>query len=295
MPAANMLEDLATSLEPYLSGTDSTAIHDDVANEITAITLKAAPLIDDVAIIEDTADAAAKKSITLGTLAKMPGQVSALTAATPLITDSFAFEDASDSDAMKGATLQEIMAMPGWVTGLAAKATPTVSDKLAIEDAADSAAMKESTILQVCSAATLVSSLTAKATPIGADLIRIDDTAASNVAKKITIASMPIAAAQVAKGIREIANDGAVALVTTDDTIIIADSTTGNKAITTVSSHIGQQIVIRLVLCTGNSYTLALVSGTLTLNAAEEGAIIVRNGANDGWLVAGLLGGATIV
>jgi hypothetical protein len=85
-----------------------------------------------------------------------------------------------------------------------------------------------------------------------------------------------------------------VALVTTDNTIIIADSTTGTKSITTVSSHAGQQIVIRLVLCTGNSYTLALVSGTLTFNAAEEGAIITRNAANDGWLVA-MLNGATIV
>lgn len=132
------------------------------------------------------------------------------------------------------------------------------------------------------------------ATPLAADVIVYEDESDDWNKKSSTIGAIPVASAQVAKGIREIANDGAVALVTTDNTIIIADSTTGNKAITTVSSHAGQPIWIRLVACTGNSYTLALVAGTLTLNAANETALIVRNGANTGWLV-GCLVGATIV
>jgi hypothetical protein len=295
MPATpDAYQDLADLLEPYLAGTDTTAIHDDVAGEIAAITAKADPAVDDLLLIEDAADADAKKKITVGSIAGVAGQVSALDAAVPLITDVFAFEDQSDSDAMKRATIQEIVGAAGWVTGLAAKAQPTVSDKIAIEDAADSAAMKESTVQSLFSSVGWITGLAAKATPTGSDKLVIEDAADSATPKEATISSIPIASAQVAKGCREIANDGAVALVTTDNTIIIADSTTGAKAITTVSSHAGQQVVIRLVLCTGNSYTLALVSGTLTFNAAEEGAIIVRNAANDGWLVA-MLNGATIV
>ena len=99
---------------------------------------------------------------------------------------------------------------------------------------------------------------------------------------------------QVTQGIREIASDGAVALADTDATIIVAASASGAKAITTASSFAGQHVWIRLVAASGGSYTLALVSGTLTFNAANETALIVRNAANTGWL-AGCLVGATIV
>ena len=106
MTTPNALQDLANSLAPYLAHTDSAAIHDDVAGEITAIAAKAAPLIDDEFILEDTSDSGDKKSATLGSM----------------------------------------LASAGQVTNLPAKATPTTSDKIAIEDAADGAAMKEVTI-----------------------------------------------------------------------------------------------------------------------------------------------------
>jgi hypothetical protein len=212
----DMYQDLAAQLDPYI-GEEDTAIHDNVANEIHAITAKATPVNADELLIEDSAAAWAKKSITITSL--------------PVIHRSVNSE---------------------------------------------------------------ISAVAAKASPIAADYLLIEDSAASNAKKSITIGTLPVAAAQVARGIREIANDGAVALVSTDDTIIIANSTTGTKSITTSSSYAGQIITIRLVLCTGNSYTLALVSGTLTFNAAEEGAIIVRNAANSGWLVS-MLNGATIV
>ena len=51
-----------------LDHTDSAAIHDNVANEITAITLKATPVSADELIIEDSEAAYVKKSITLGTI-----------------------------------------------------------------------------------------------------------------------------------------------------------------------------------------------------------------------------------
>src|SRR5678815_4434818 len=104
----NALKDLANSLVPYLTGTDSAAIHVDVADEITQITLKAQPLIDDVIVLEDASDSSDKKSATLGTIASMPGQVTALASATVLITDKLAFEDASDTLAMKETTVQDV-------------------------------------------------------------------------------------------------------------------------------------------------------------------------------------------
>lgn len=53
-----------------LGSGDADAIHDNVANEITAITLKATPVSADELIIEDSAASYAKKSITIGSLPK---------------------------------------------------------------------------------------------------------------------------------------------------------------------------------------------------------------------------------
>ena len=50
------------------AATDAAAIHDDVAEEIHAITEKATPADDDELLIEDSADAWAKKRISLGNL-----------------------------------------------------------------------------------------------------------------------------------------------------------------------------------------------------------------------------------
>jgi hypothetical protein len=60
---SSALKDLADKVEPFLAGTDTHAIHDNTAGEITAITLKAAPAIDDVFLLEDASDGEAKKSI----------------------------------------------------------------------------------------------------------------------------------------------------------------------------------------------------------------------------------------
>jgi hypothetical protein len=51
-----------------LAERDMTAIHDDIAGEIAAIDVKAAPVSGDYALIEDSADSNAKKHMTLGGL-----------------------------------------------------------------------------------------------------------------------------------------------------------------------------------------------------------------------------------
>ena len=129
------------------------------------------------------------------------------------------------------------------------------------------------------------------ATPVAADQLAFYDVSAGEMGKT-TIGTLPIAQAQVTKGYRAISNDGAIAIVTTDHTIIIANSTTGTKAITTASSHTGQVVNFRLKLCTGNSYTLAVTGGALTMNAPEEAPVVVWTGA--AWEVVSL-NGATIV
>ncbi len=80
-------------------------------------------------------------------------------------------------------------------------------------------------------------------------------------------------------------------------TIEMLDSTTGAKAILTGTSGagavaLGQEVTLFLTVATGNSYTLALSTGTLTFNAALECAKIVRTSL--GWNVVSL-NGATIV
>lgn len=61
--------------------TDANAVHVNVAGEIAAITAKASPVSGDYLIIEDSADANAKKSITIGTLPTGSGTPSGTVAA----------------------------------------------------------------------------------------------------------------------------------------------------------------------------------------------------------------------
>jgi hypothetical protein len=139
------------------------------------------------------------------------------------------------------------------ITQIALKAIPLIDDVFVLEDAAGAAAKASATLGAMLAAPGQITALTG-ATPLAADGLAFQDASDSDKMKKTTVGALPIAQAQVAKGIREIANDGAVALATTDSSIIIADSTTGTKSITTASSHAGQQVWIRLVACTGNSY-----------------------------------------
>lgn len=100
--------------------------------------------------------------------------------------------------------------------------------------------------------------------------------------------------AKRADGVREIADDAAIALVNTDTSIEIADCTAG-ITVTTASSVAGQRIHIKLLARTSNEIELVAQGGTLTWNAAGEEAFIVRNGANDAWIPFTGIAPATIV
>jgi len=99
---------------PGGAGTDLTALHDNVANEITAITEKTSVVDADELIIEDSADSFNKKSITVVNFQKA----------------------VSDGDAIHNNIAGEIDAITN-------KATPVNADRLLIEDSADSFNKKE--------------------------------------------------------------------------------------------------------------------------------------------------------
>ena len=100
---------------------------------------------------------------------------------------------------------------------------------------------------------------------------------------------------KLSSGYRVIAEDGALALADTDRTIELTNVTAaGDVTITTASANPGQQVWIKLVAADANGYELAVTGGTLTFNAADESALIVRNDDDDAWVVFALFG-ATIV
>jgi len=60
------------------AGLDTSAVHDDVAAEISAVAAKAIPVAADFLLIEDSAAANAKKSITIGTIPVAQAQVASI-------------------------------------------------------------------------------------------------------------------------------------------------------------------------------------------------------------------------
>lgn len=82
-------------------------------------------------------------------------------------------------------------------------------------------------------------------------------------------------------GETQVAANAAAAITDVTDRLVLLSSTSGAKAITTTSAHEGQRVSIFLVAASGGSYTLAVAAGTLTLDAANEHALIER--VNGGW------------
>lgn len=190
-----------------LDHTDTDAIHDNVAGEILAVTLKATPAGADVVLIEDTAASNVKKRTTSAAIAAS-GPPASHTHVEADITDL----DHTDADAIHDNVSGEIAAV-------AAKATPVGADFLLIEDSAASNAKKSATITNIVAGAppqshthveaditdlthldpnaihdnvsAEISVITEKVSPVGADLILIEDSAASNVKKRVQISNLP--------------------------------------------------------------------------------------------------------
>jgi hypothetical protein len=106
------------------------------------------------------------------------------------------------------------------------------------------------------------------------------------------LADAAVTPVKESSGYRSIASDGALALAAADRIVLLAASASGTKAATMTATHAGHKVLVRLVAASGGAYTLAVTGGTITLDAANEGAIVVYDGA--AWQLVALLGGATI-
>lgn len=189
------------------------------------------------------------------------------TKGTPVAADSVVIADSEDSSRSKKIPLSALPAQAG-------------ADSTAIHDNVDGE----------------IAAVTLKAAPVAADEILIEDSAASFAKKSATIGSIPIAQAQVVGVPVSVAQDAAATITGTTCALYLVDSTSGTKVIddSDPSIYAGQIVPIRLALASGGEYNIPVTGGTLTFNATSESAVIVRNAANDGWLVMDL-NGATIV
>lgn len=108
--------------------TDANAVHVNVAGEIAAITAKASPVSGDYLLIEDSADANNKKSVTIGDLPtgadanaihdNVAGEIAAITAkATPVSGDYLIIEDSADSNNKKSITIGDLPTGSGTPSG----------------------------------------------------------------------------------------------------------------------------------------------------------------------------------
>lgn len=127
----------------------------------------------------------------------------------------------------------------------------------------------------------------------GLDLTSLDD---------LTVADVVISGTFTHANLVAPAANAACAILNTTTQIVLTVTDGTNTAISTTSSVAGQRVtLVATAVSGGGSYTLALVSGTLTLNSTGETALIERVNAADGWraiaLTAGTAGGnaATVV
>lgn len=213
---------------PAQDGVDSSAIHDDTAGEIAAVSAKATPTTSDYVLIEDAADSNNKKSMTIGDLPAqdgadssaihddVAGEIAAVASkGTPTISDRILIEDAADSNNKKSMTLGSIPAQAGLDSSAIHVSTsdeydtaplknPMVAlDRVLIEDSENSYSKKYAAISGIPAkdgadssaihddTAGEIAATSLKASPTTSDYLLIEDNADSNNKKSITISSLP--------------------------------------------------------------------------------------------------------
>jgi len=172
--------------------TDADAIHDNVAGEIAAITLKGTPVSGDLLVIEDSADSNNKKRITIGTL---PGDaVSSVFTRTGAVVAAASDYDASQVDFTPTGDIAASNVQTAIVevrddtdtklSGKAATGHTHVEADITDLDHTDVNAIHDNVSSEIAL-------LTTKTTPTSEDLLLIEDAAASNSKKSITVGALP--------------------------------------------------------------------------------------------------------
>lgn len=215
---------------------DANAVHDNEANEFSALTNKATPAANDVLIIEDSAASYAKKKLLISALPgggagsdttaihdNVAGEISALTKVSPASGDLLLIEDSSDTFNKKSVDVSDFSLAghthtyydsaafhdneTGEINALT-PAAPVAGDYLLMEDASASFAKRKLDIDELALAghahgggidptaihdntANEISAITEKTTPANDDILVIEDSAASYVKKKLKISNLP--------------------------------------------------------------------------------------------------------
>lgn len=108
-------------------GGDADAIHDNVAGEILAIAAKAFPVSADLLLIEDSADASAKKRLTLGTLR------ATFAAPWAVVTESTAARSAADGEFILISASTCVITLPAPSAGIRVACKVTAGTVTSIE------------------------------------------------------------------------------------------------------------------------------------------------------------------
>ncbi len=150
------------------AGIDSTAIHDNVASEISAITEKVTPIAGDFLVIEDSVDSNNKKRVQVGNLPggsgtdddaihdNVAGEINAIAdKASPVGADLVVIEDSADSFNKKKVSITNLPGgadadaihdnVAGEINGIALKSTLVAGDVFVIEDSASGFVKKRTT------------------------------------------------------------------------------------------------------------------------------------------------------
>jgi hypothetical protein len=92
--------------------------------------------------------------------------------------------------------------------------------------------------------------------------------------------------------VRVLAANAAVTLSRDDGVVSLSSTDATARQVTMTATQAGHQVVVALrTRSSTGSYTLAVSGGTITLDAAGEGAIVAYDGT--AWQLAALTGGAT--